>query len=294
MPDNEQTRPKRQKRWSPDTLPSIDWKIEDEQGPLRFPRPDTVKVGLIQFPPIDDIQANIQRALQLAWQAAEEGADIVFFPEMFMLPWVFADDTPRHEHLAQTPDDPIWQPLRALAAERNIVLICSFFERGMEGRFYNSVLVIDTDGTTAGRYRKHHLPPDNERVHYVPDKGPYSAFSTRKGRLGVYICWDNFFPVGAQALAIDAADLVFAPSAATEWNALYKWKTAIQYNAMITGLPWIRLNRCEPPFYSHLFAVNAEGQAIHDTSDPDQSITLITIDYRETQRVRQVWPFLED
>ncbi len=277
-----------------ETLPSVDWKISSDKLPLRFPRPDQVQVGLVQFPTDEDKSANIQRALQQGWQAAADGAEIIAFQEMFMLPWIFADNTEKYHALADEPESPVWEPFQSLAYEKGVVLVCSFYERGMEGRYYNSALIIDTDGIIAGRYRKRHLPPDNERVHFSPGNGPFSAFPTRKGNIGIYICWDNFFPEGARALALDGADIVFAPSAATELPSAYKWRTAVQHNALVNGIPWARINRCEAPFYSHRLLASAEGKIIFEDTDAHQHTAIVTVDYRETDRVRQEWPFLAD
>lgn len=281
-------------RSTQETLPKVDWEISSERRPLSFPRPDKLTVGLVQFFSGDDKQANIQRALGLAWQAADAGAEIIAFPEMFMLPWVFAEPEARYQNLAETMDSTIWEQFKMLAHDKQVVLVCSFFERGMEGRFYNSALVIDTDGTVVGRYRKHHLPPDNERLHWIPDSSPFSSFPTRKGRVGVYICWDNFFPEGARALALDHADIVFGPSAATEEDAAYKWKVVFQHNAMVNGVPWVRINRIEPPCYPASYVVNAEGQIIHEVNTVEEGFSLATVDLSLTDRVRKQWTFMED
>lgn len=300
--ENRATRPNRPKdqrleRYAiseAEALPAVDWEIGVEPSPEDLSRSENVNLGLVQFPAVQDRQANLKRALRLSWQIIDEGAEIVAFPEMFMLPWVFSDNYNRYQDLSHTVDDPIWEPLQTLAQDKNVVLVCPFFERGENGRNHNSALVIDTDGTIAGCYRKHHLPPDNERIHFTRGNEPFSSFQTRKGRIGVYICWDNFFPEGARALALDGADVVFAPSAATDQTARYKWDIAIQHNALINGIPWVRINRCEPPCYSQQMVVNAAGQVIHDLSAEGDQISLVTIDYMDTHRVRHEWTFMAD
>ncbi len=293
LQDTTPSRPDRHKERQ-ETLPHVDWEINHQTGPLKFPRPDSIVAGLVQFDPIDDKQANIQRALQLAWQASDDGAEVILFPEMFMLPWVFDDDEDVYEPLADASESALWEPFQSLASEKDVVLVCPYFERGVDGRLYNSAVVIDVDGYISGNYRKRHLPPDNERVHFTGGEGPLSAFNTRKGRIGVYICWDNFFPEGARALALDQADIVFAPTAATELASLYKWNIAIQHNAMINGIPWVRLNRCEEPFYANKMVVNAEGRKIFYSDDPNEHISLVEIDYTLTDSIRNEWTFLAD
>lgn len=275
-------------------LPAVDWEINASRQPLDYARPEYVHLGLVQFPADHDKQANIKRALQLAWQAADEGAEIICFHEMFMLPWVFGDSVSRYDDLTQSLEDSVWEPFQSLAYEKGVVLVCSYFEHGIENRNYNSSLIIDTDGTLVGNYRKRHLPPDNERVHFSPGKGPFSSFPTHKGRIGVYICWDNFFPEGARSLALDHANIVFAPSAATELAAKYKWNIALQHNALVNGIPWVRINRCESPFYPHQLVVGAGGEILHEAAEDGEHISVIKVNYLETDQLRQEWPFMAD
>lgn len=291
--DTTPSRPDRHQKRQ-DTLPHVEWEINHQTGPLTFPRPDGIVAGLVQFTPLENKQANIQRALQLAWQAADQGAEVILFPEMFMLPWVFGDDEDLYEPLADGMESALWEAFQSLASEKEVVLICPYFERGVDDRLYNSAVVIDTDGYISGNYRKRHLPPDNERIHFTHGDGPISAFNTRKGRIGVYICWDNFFPEGARALALDHADIVFAPTAATELESLYKWNIALQHNALINGIPWVRLNRCEEPFYANKMVINAEGRQVFYSDNPHENIALIDIDYTLTDTVRKEWTFLAD
>ncbi len=254
----------------------------------------SVQVGLLQFTTGVDKQDNIDKALQLAQQAAQQGADIIAFPEMFMLPWFFDDNVDRYSNLADQLESEVWQPFKSVAVEHQVVLACSFFEQTDGNRRHNSVLVIDTDGTIAGIYRKHHLPPNNERIHFIPSDEPFAAIPTNKGCIGVYICWDNFFPEGARALALDGANIVFAPSAATDIEALYKWRIAIQHNALVNNTPWVRINRSEMPFYPHRLVINAAGQIVHETETPQDSVDIVTIDYQDSDRIRQEWPFMQD
>lgn len=256
--------------------------------------PRTVQIGLIQFAPQIDKQDNIDLALQLAHQAAQGGADIIAFHEMFMLQWFFDDHVDRYSNLADSIDSPIWTDFKKLAAQHQVVLVCSFFESGEANQRHNSVLVIDTDGSIAGHYRKHHLPPDNERVHFTPGNEPFAAIQTQKGRIGVYICWDNFFPEGARALALDGANIVFAPSAATDLESVYKWQIALQHNALVNGVPWVRINRVEMPFYGHRLVVNAGGQIVYESTDNQDGVDIISIDYHDTEIIRQEWTFLQD
>lgn len=257
-------------------------------------RPDRVVVGLIHFPAMAEKELNYERALELAWEAAENGAEIIAFHEMFLLPWVFDDAEYVYEGLADSVDSMIWEQFQILASEKQVVLICPFYEAGDDGKFYNAALIIDTDGYIVGVYRKHHLPPDNERLHFARGDDPITAFTTNKGRVGVYICWDNFFPEGARALALDGADIVFAPSAATDLEYAYKWHIAIQHNAMVNSVPWVRINRAEPPFYATKFVADAEGKRQFYADNPHEYISMVTIDHTHTDRVRNSWTFMKD
>lgn len=277
-----------------EALPDIDWQVGGEADTVRPPLPDEVQIGLVQFRASEEKHTNIQCALSLAWEAAEAGADIIAFHEMFMLPWVFSEPEDVYEPLADTVESNVWDPFKTLAAQKQVVLVCSFFELGFENRKYNSAVVIDTDGAIVGTYRKRHLPPDNERVHFTRGTGPFSAFNTHKGRVGIYVCWDNFFPEGARALALDDADIVFAPTAATERDHAYKWRIALQHNALINTTPWVRLNRIESPFYGDNFVLNAEGKMIHEVNHQDEAFSLVPINYKSRQSIREQWTFLQD
>ncbi len=276
-----------------ETRPRYDFEVSPEASEYLPIRPNGVRIALIHFEPQPEKSDNMQTAVRLAWQAAEEGANIIAFPEMFLLPWHFASDDPAsYKHLADPFNSHVWIPLRTLARDKQVVLVCPFFERGDDKKNYNSCLVIDIHGEIAGCYRKRHLPPDNERLHMTPGDGIFSAFQTAYGRIGVYICWDNFFPEGARALALDGADIVFAPSAATEVDAAYKWEIAIASHALANGIPWVRINRIESPCYRASFVALASGELI--PVDSSEGFALVDIDYTATDRIREKWPFLDD
>lgn len=288
------TKPRREHdRTEEPTRPRYDFEVSVETAEEMVERPETVAVAMVHFEPKTDKNDNMQTAVRLAWQAADEGAQIIAFPEMFLLPWVFSsEEVEEHRYLADPFNGNIWTPLRTLARDKQVVLVCPFFERGEDGHFYNSALVIDIHGEIAGAYRKRHLPPDNERLHLTPGDGIFSAFQTAYGRVGVYICYDNFFPEGARAIALDGADIVFAPSAATEQDAAYKWEIAIAGNALANGIPWVRINRIEKPCYRASFVALASGEIIHVESE--EGFALVEIDYAQSDRVRAKWPFMED
>lgn len=273
------------------TRPRYDFEVSQEQRVTE--RPSSCRIAVVQFPAQDDKSDNLQKAVTLAWQAADDGADIIAFPEMFLLPWVFAEeDAENFAYLANRTDDGFWTPLRTVARDKQVVLLCPFFEHGVEERRYNSCMVIDANGEIVGRYRKRHLPPDNERLHFMPGDGPFTTFPTAFGRIGIYICWDNFFPEGARALALDGADIVFAPTAATDENAAYKWELAIAGNALANGIPWVRVNRIGEDFYPANFVALPDGQIMPLDSEP--GYTIVDIDYTFSDRVRAEWTFMQD
>lgn len=250
-------------------------------------------LGLIQFAANADESANIRKALAMAEQAAQQGAQFIVFHEMFMLPWLFARPG-ETSALAHSADSEIWVPFRALARQYESVLICSFYERGQANEYYNAALVIDADGETAGHYRKHHLPPDNERLHFVRGNEPFRAISTRYGKIGVYICWDNFFPEGARAIALDGARIVFAPTAATERAAARRWETILCANALVNGCYWVRANRIESPFYGASMIIGPDGYVMAGPLGSSDMITLTALDMDRIESERRAWTFLAD
>jgi predicted amidohydrolase len=265
-------------------------------SPTTVDRPDTVTVGLVQFEASQDKTSNIHKALQLAAQAATHGAQIITFPEMFLMPWVFATQED-HKALAETADSPVWETFRALAFRHQVVLVCPFYEQseqGDAGRYYNATLVIDANGATAGRYRKHHLPPDNERWHFALGDGPIRGIDTQFGRIGVYICWENFIPEGARLLGLDGVHTVFAPSAATSTEDAYRWEVAVRANAMVNSCYWVRTNRIEPPFYGKSFIVNPAGEYAVLPLDTQERVTITTLDLTLIDRERSAWTYLAD
>ncbi len=252
----------------------------------------SLTLGLIQFAADADESANLYRALTMAEQAAQQGAQFIVFHEMFMLPWVFGRQDEAQD-LAHGADSEIWAPFRSLARHYESVLICSFFERDTDN-YYNAALVIDADGTTAGHYRKHHLPPDNERLHFARGDEPIRAFPTRYGKIGVYVCWDNFFPEGARALALDGARIVFAPTAATDREAAHRWETVLCANAMVNGCYWVRANRIEPPFYGASMIIGPDGRVMAGPLGTSDMITLSSLDMDRIESERRAWTFLAD
>lgn len=255
--------------------------------------PSQVTIGMVQFPAHHDKATNIERALRLAEQAADQGAQIIAFHEMFMLPWAFATSADSRT-LADRRDSPIFDAFRALAQSRCVVLVCSCYEAGEDGRYYNAAHVIDADGTTAGWYRKHHLPPDHERDHFSLPDDPIRAMDTAYGRLGVYVCWENFLPEGARLLALDGAQIVFAPTAATSHADAYRWEIALKAHALCNSLYWVRLNRVEPPFYGENFIVGPDGNFVVAPLPADERIQIAILDLTTIRLEREAWTYLAD
>ncbi|MBX3065694.1 MAG: nitrilase-related carbon-nitrogen hydrolase [Anaerolineae bacterium] len=256
-------------------------------------RPDSVRVGMVQFAASNDKHMNIEKALWMADEAADQGAQIVAFHEMFMLPWLFAE-TVTHPDTSDRLDGAVWERFRELAQRRKLVLVCPFHEDAGDGHYYNTTLVIDADGSNAGHYRKHHLPPDNERCHFSLGTDPIRGMDTQYGRIGVYICWDNFVPEGVRALALDGANIVFSPSAATDYPNRYRWEIALRANALTNSLYCVRLNRIEPPCYGQSFIASPNGDYVVPPTKAVETVIVALLDLTMIEKERREWTYLAD
>lgn len=254
----------------------------------------------IQIHGTDDKERNLEKAKRLARIAAERGARLICFPELFSTPWFPADIRAENFSLAEAIPGPTAETMQALARELEAVLILPFFEKGEEGRHFNTALVVDADGEIAGKYRKIHVPQIplwEERAYFAPGDLGFPVFATRFARVGVQICWDNFFPEGTRILSLKGAQVVFAPTAAA-FASQEKWARAICANAAFNGIYIFRVNRvgreAKQHFYGKSFCASPEGEMAAGASGVQEGVVLAELDLAEIERTRRVWTFLQD
>jgi N-carbamoylputrescine amidase len=246
-----------------------------------------------------DRVANLEKAVAMAGLAAERGAKIVAFPQLFSLEWFAYATSKEPFHLAEGLDGPTVTALRDLSERRRVVTVASFFERD-NGVHYNTAVVIERDGTVLGRYRKVHLPQIplwEERSYFEPGNLGFPVFETSCAKIGVQICWDNFFPEGSRVLALKGAELVIAPTASA-FGSQSRWQQMIGANAISNHLFVLRVNRVgkerHQSFYGKSFCVNPYGELVGPPAAGRDAILFADLRLDEVKECRETWPFFED
>ena len=186
-----------------------------------------VRAALVQAEWTGDVESMIEKQTGYARQAADDGARILCFQEIFSTPYFCAVQEQEHFSYAEPMPGPTTERMVALAKETGMVLIVPMFEMVDEGTYYNTAVVIDSDGRTLGKYRKNHIPQVKgfwEKFYFRPGNLGYPVFDTAVGRIGVYICYDRHFPEGWRELGLNGAKIVFNPSATTRGHSDYLWR----------------------------------------------------------------------
>lgn len=259
-----------------------------------------LKIAGIQMHCSPDKKKNLEKAQQLALIAAEGGARIVCFQELFHTHWFPADINSIHFQLAESIPGPTTDVFSALALQNQIVIILPMFEKDAHGLYFNTAVIIDTGGQILGKYRKVHIPQIplwEEKAYFQPGDLGFPVFSTPYARVGVQICWDNFFPEGARILALKGAQIIFSPTAAA-FASQAKWEKVICANAAMSGVFIFRVNRVgqeiKQHFYGQSFCADPEGELVDLPSGRQEGVVMINLDLQEIERTRRVWTFLRD
>ncbi|UCC66043.1 MAG: acyltransferase [Deltaproteobacteria bacterium] len=258
-----------------------------------------IKIAGVQMACREDKKDNVQKALTMGELAAEKGAQIICFQELFNTHWFPRDINEANFMLAEDLDGPTLQTMRALAKGKGVALICPFFERDGD-KYFNTAVVIDREGEILGTYRKVHVPQIplwEERAYFTPGDKGFPVFDLGLAKIGVQICWDNFFPEGTRVLALQGAQIVFAPTAAA-FASQQRWLKVMAGNAIVNGLFILRVNRVgsEPKqdFYGMSFCLSPEGDLVDEPTGLQEGILLVEVALEEVSRVRKEWPLLRD
>ncbi len=259
-----------------------------------------LKIAGIQMNSSADKKKNLERAQYLAKIAIDGGAQMVCFQTLFTTHWFPRDIQPENFQLAEEIPGPTTEAMQGLARQHGTVFILPIFERDSRDFFFNSAVVIDAGGEIAGKYRKIHIPQIplwEERAYFQPGDLGFPVFETKYGRLGVQICWDNFFPEGSRILALKGAQIIFAPTAAA-LDSHRKWERVICANAAASGVYILRVNRVgkelKQNFYGKSFCATPEGDLLDEPSGAHEGVVMAAIDLMEIERTRRVWTFLRD
>ena len=266
--------------------------------------------ALIQMSCGTDPDENRERAVAKIRMAAKKGAQVMILQELFASRYFCFTEDYDHFGLAESIPGPSTQLFSKIAAELGVVIVASLFEKRAHGLYHNSAAVFDAGGELLGIYRKMHIPDDPgyyEKFYFTPGDLGYKVFSTHYGRIGVLICWDQWYPEAARITALKGADVLVYPTAIgwdhsqdsnTNEQQHQAWHTIQRSHAVANGIPVLSVNRVgvegSMRFWGQSFACNAFGKVLYQASDSKEEIVIQTIDYKQSDYYRIHWPFLRD
>ena len=275
-----------------------------------------MKVALIQKSRTSDVKKNILELADAIKDAAEKGAELVVLQELHNSLYFCQVEDVNNFDLAESIPGPSTEFYGAVAKECGVVLVTSLFERRSAGLYHNTAVVFEKDGTIAGKYRKMHIPDDPayyEKFYFTPGDLGFHPIQTSVGKLGVQVCWDQWYPEGARLMALQGAELLIYPTA-IGWESsdtdeekqrqLGAWQTVQRGHAVANGLPVIAVNRCgleEDPsgqtngiqFWGHSFVAGPQGEFLAEAGTEEETL-IVDIDMKRCENVRRWWPFLRD
>lgn len=277
----------------------------------------TINVGLIQQRCTENRSANIEQSCRGIRRAAEQGADLVVLQELHTGPYFCQTEDCTRFDLGEEIPGPGTEIFSTLARESGVVLVLSLFERRAAGLYHNTAVVIEKDGNIAGIYRKMHIPDDPgyyEKFYFTPGDLGFQPIQTSVGKLGVLVCWDQWYPEAARLMALAGADLLIYPTAigydpadtaAEQERQRDAWMTIQRSHAIANGIPVVVVNRIgfEPDpsattagaqFWGSSFVSGCQGEILAQASTATEEVLCIPLDLRRTEEVRRIWPFLRD
>jgi N-carbamoylputrescine amidase len=274
-----------------------------------------VRIGLVQMRCSPAPAANLKKALALTERAAREGSRIICTPELFSSQYFCQSEDYRHFKLAEPIPGPTTDAFARLAKKHRAVVIVSVFEKRAAGLYHNSAAIIDADGSLLGIYRKMHIPDDPlyyEKFYFTPGDLGFRAWQTKHGKIGVLICWDQWFPEAARLTALHGAEILFYPTA-IGWHPREKaqhgqdqlsaWVTIQRSHAVANGCYVAVVNRTglEKPaggdgleFWGQSFIAGTSGQLLAKASLDREEILTAQVDLGQLDETRTHWPFLRD
>ena len=272
-----------------------------------------VKIGLVQAHWEGDvsdeskIEDNIDKMVRkhegFATIAQQQGVQILCFQELFYGPYFCAEQNPLWYKYAEPIPGPLSERMCKLAKQHNLILIAPMYEEAGTGIYYNTAIVIDSDGTLLGKMRKMHIPHLSgfwEKFYFRPGNLGYPVFDTAVGRIGVYICYDRHFPEGARVLGLNGAEIVFNPSATVAGLSEHLWKLEQPAHAVANGYFIAAINRVgEGPwntgtFYGSSYVADPRGQIVKQASRDNEELLVVDIDLDLIREVRNTWQFYRD
>ncbi len=276
---------------------------------------DTISVSLIQQGCNQSTQENLDYSIRQIKQAAKQGADIAVLPELHLNPYFCQTEDTEVFKLAESIPGKTTGILSNIAQQHNIIIVSTLFEKRAPGLYHNTAVVFEKNGQIAGKYRKMHIPDDPgyyEKFYFTPGDLGFTPINTSAGKLGILICWDQWYPEAARLMALAGAELLIYPTA-IGWDPkdnkeekqrqLNAWMTVQRGHAVANGLPVIACNRIgfeKSPadetgieFWGNSFIAGPQGEVLAHAHNKDIILNL-TLDKERIHEVRNIWPFLRD
>ena len=276
-----------------------------------------MKIGLLQQHNTADKKDNLRRLAEGISDLAKRGAELIVLQELHNSLYFCQVEDVNNFDLAEPIPGPSTAFYGELARQLNVVIVTSLFERRTPGLYHNTAVVIERDGTIAGKYRKMHIPDDPayyEKFYFTPGDLGFHPIDTSVGRLGVLVCWDQWYPEAARLMALQGAELLIYPTAIgyessdtpeEQQRQREAWTTVQRGHAVANGLPVIAVNRVghEPDpshqtngiqFWGSSFIAGPQGELIYRASDTEEESLVVEIDLKHSEQVRRWWPFLRD
>lgn len=276
-----------------------------------------MKTGIIQQKNSSDIRSNIEKLKQNIEKAAQQGCELIVLQELHNGLYFCQTEDPSTFDQAETIPGPSTIEFGALAKKLGVVIVLSLFEKRAPGLYHNTAVVMEKDGSIAGKYRKMHIPDDPayyEKFYFTPGDLGFQPIETSVGKLGVLVCWDQWYPEAARLMAMAGAEILIYPTA-IGWESSDSvdekerqknaWIISQRAHAVANGLPVISCNRTghesDPSgqtngiqFWGNSFAVGPQGEFLTQASSDNEEILIVDIDKARTEAVRRMWPFFRD
>ncbi len=274
-----------------------------------------VTLGLLQHACGADPKANLKKTLALTEKAAKQGAQIICTQELFRSQYFCQKEDHAYFDLAESIPGPSTEAFQKIAKKHKVVIVASLFEKRASGLYHNTAVIIDADGKLLGIYRKMHIPDDPlfyEKFYFTPGDTGFKAWDTKYGKIGVLICWDQWYPEGARLTAMQGAEILFYPTA-IGWHPSEKkeygvnqhgaWETIQRSHAVANGCYVAAINRIglEQPiggdgleFWGQSFVAGTSGQILAKASVDKEEVLIVPIELGKVDVTRTHWPFLRD
>lgn len=277
-------------------------------------RDSAFRVGLVQMSCSAEPEANLQKAVGGIREAAAKGAEIICLQELFRSIYFCREENADLFNLAETIPGPSTEVLGSVAKELQISIVASLFEKRAQGLYHNTAAIIDADGSLLGLYRKMHIPDDPlyfEKFYFTPGDLGFRSFDTRHSRIGVLVCWDQWYPEGARITSLQGANVLFYPTA-IGWHPAEKrqygeaqldaWRTIQRAHAIANGVFVAAVNRTGyegPPksgleFWGNSFVCDPFGRILVQAGASEEKVLVAECDPKQMDEVRRNWPFLRD